>query len=164
MLAISLAMSCRSAPPGAQANTAHAAPPWTAEGQSPEVRDSNDRFVAEVLKQIAGSEDDSAAKVFENVQIPWLKAIPARTFVGIMNGGYAAALGVTCSHCHVTTDFASDDKRPKRAAREMAVMHKEINTRLSVMKELATPAAENRSINCAVCHRGMVDPQRPTRH
>ena len=37
-----------------------------------------------------------------------------------MNYGYSRALGVSCMHCHVEQDFASDEKRPKRAAREMA--------------------------------------------
>lgn len=74
-----------------------------------------------------------------------------------MNEGYSLALGVACTHCHVEQDFASDDKRPKRAAREMAVMHRMINEQLGKM-ESPKGKPEDRFINCAVCHRGAIDP------
>ena len=119
----------------------------------------NDRFVASVLSGIAGRETAPAGSVFRNVRLPHLAATPASQFVSIMNGGYARALGVTCTHCHVSDDFASDEKRPKRAAREMALMHFAINRELAEMKNLGTPAVEDRFINCATCHRGMVNPR-----
>ena len=79
--------------------------------------------------------------MFKNIKIEWLKDVPAGDFLGIMNGGYAKALGVRCTHCHVEDDFASDDLRPKRAAREMAVMHHGINQQLARMEHLeGTPA------------------------
>ncbi len=74
-----------------------------------------------------------------------------------MNGGYSRALGVACTHCHVEQDFASDDKRPKRAAREMAVMHKMINEQLGKMQNLETKP-DLRAINCSTCHRGAITP------
>ena len=74
-----------------------------------------------------------------------------------MDVGYSRALEVECTHCHVADDFASDDKRQKRVAREMAVMHKSINDQLGRMRNLrGTP--EERFINCAVCHRGTTYP------
>ena len=76
-----------------------------------------------------------------------------------MNTGYAKALGVTCSHCHDVGDFASDDKRPKRAAREMAGMHFGINQQLLKMENLATQPPERRFINCMTCHRGQIKPR-----
>src|SRR5437764_1251285 len=93
--------------------------------QGPTVQQSNDRIVTEFMKRIAGHEREPAEKVFQNVQ--WLKGVPAGTFLEIMNYGYSKALGVTCAHCHVETDFASDDKRQKKAAREMQVLHRNIN-------------------------------------
>lgn len=122
------------------------------------IRAFNDAQVQAVLASIAGRESEPASRVFTNVKL--LRDVPARTFVTIMNGGYARALGVTCTHCHVTGDFASDAKRPKRAAREMAMMHRSINQQLGQMEELATPKTDNRAINCFTCHRGMVDPRR----
>lgn len=129
------------------------------------VRDSiqevNDRFVAAVLTRIAGREKQPAESVFRNVRLENLLGIPAEQFVGIMKGGYARALGVTCTHCHVPGDFASDARRAKRAAREMAIMHFGINQQLLRMENLATTPPENRFINCATCHRGMVNPRGP---
>ena len=119
---------------------------------------ANNESVKKVMAGIAGHEKEPAETVFKNVQLPQLKDVPAGTFLAIMNYGYARALGVTCTHCHVENDFASDDKRPKRAAREMAEMHREINKRLLAMKNLEQ-VGEQRYINCSVCHRGHIYPK-----
>jgi hypothetical protein len=118
-------------------------------------QETNDRFVKQFLERIAGRENEPAERVFKNIQ--WLKGVPAGRFLRIMNGGYSRALGVSCNHCHVEQDFASDDKRPKRAAREMAVMHRMINEQLKKMQNLETKS-EERAINCATCHRGAINP------
>jgi hypothetical protein len=122
------------------------------------VQHVNDQFVKTWSQRIAGHENEPAEKVFKNIQ--WLKNVPASTFLNIMDIGYRRALGVTCTHCHVETDFASDDKRPKRAAREMAVMHRSINDQLRKMQNLTTDS-DKRSINCTFCHRGMINPNAP---
>jgi hypothetical protein len=129
-------------------------------GQGPTVQETNDRFVTGFSARIAGHEDEPAEKVFKNVQ--WLKDVPARAFLGIMDGGYSKALGVTCTHCHVESDFASDEKRPKRAAREMQVMHRDINDQLRRMQHLDLDV-DKRLINCATCHRGAIDPRNASR-
>lgn len=130
----------------------------TACTHTPPVQPSvNDAFVQQWTERIAGRENDPAGQVFTNIQVPWLKDVPARQFLLIMNGGYSRALGVTCTHCHVETDFASDEKRPKLAAREMAVMHRSINQQLAGMQHLAAPSGQ-RAINCSTCHRGEIDP------
>ena len=123
--------------------------------QEPSTQEINDAFVQKITKQIAGHEQEPAEKVFKNVQI--MKTAPAAKFLLIMNLGYARGLGVTCTHCHVEKDFSSDDKRPKRAAREMAVMHRSINDQLAKMQNLE-PNAQGHFINCSTCHRGAVDP------
>jgi len=84
--------------------------------------------------------------------------VPAGTFLGIMNGGYRKALGVTCTHCHVEGDFVSDEKRPKKAAREMQAMHRGIDDQLRKLQHLDIPE-DKRLINCATCHRGAIDPR-----
>ena len=117
----------------------------------------NDRFVKQLAETIAGQEQEPAEAVFMNIQIEGLKNVPAGRFLRIMNGGYSRALGVACTHCHVEQDFASDDKRPKRAAREMAVMHTMINDQLAKMQHVETKP-EDRFINCSTCHRGQVNP------
>jgi hypothetical protein len=122
----------------------------------------NDRYEQQLLEKISGRENEPAEKVFKNLRLEGLKSEPAENFLGIMNGGYSRALGVNCTHCHVEQDFASDDKRPKRAAREMAVMHRMINQQLGKMQNL-TKEPEKRFINCATCHRGAVDPRSAAR-
>lgn len=74
-----------------------------------------------------------------------------------MNAGYSRALGVSCTHCHVAEDFSSDDKRPKRAAWEMQVMHRSINEQLGKMQKRQSDP-KNRFINCSTCHRGALEP------
>lgn len=119
------------------------------------VQETNDAFVQKILKQIAGHEQEPAEKVFKNVQI--MKTTPAVRFLTIMNLGYSRALGVSCTHCHMEQDFSSDDRRPKRAAREMALMHRSINEQLAKMQNLE-PNPRGYFINCSTCHRGAVDP------
>ena len=132
-------------------------PSVTASRQANPNQEINNRYVQQLSEKIAGRENDPAEKVFKNIQIQWLKNVPAGRFLRIMNGGYSRALGVACTHCHVEKDFASDDQRPKRAAREMAVMHKMINDQLGKMQNLEIKP-EERFINCSTCHRGGINP------
>jgi hypothetical protein len=118
-------------------------------------QETNRRFVKQFAERIAERQNEPSEKVFKNIQ--QFKGVPARQLLVIMNVGYSRALGVSCTHCHVDQDFASDDKRPKRAAREMAVMHRMINEQLAKMQNLKTNPVE-RAINCSTCHRGDVDP------
>ena len=128
----------------------------TAPAAGSAVQEANDRIVRDLAARIAGHEGDPAEQVFKNIQ--QLKGVRAGLLLTIMNAGYAKALGVACSHCHVAADFASDEQRPKRAAREMIVMHRSINQQLAKMVDLATPQTQNRAINCITCHRGAVNP------
>lgn len=130
-------------------------PASTPQTQAARNQEINDRFVKQFMERIVGHQTEPAEKVFKNIR--WLKGARAEGLLLIMNLGYARALGVTCTHCHVEQDFASDDKRPKRAAREMAAMHRMINDELKKMSNLETPA-EKRAINCSTCHRGAIDP------
>lgn len=122
---------------------------------STSVQETNDAYVEKILKQIAGHEQEPAEKVFKNIHI--LNTVPASRFLLIMNRGYSHALGVTCTHCHVENDFATEEKRPKRAAREMAAMHRAINDQITKMENLE-PSPQPHFINCGTCHRGHIDP------
>jgi hypothetical protein len=117
----------------------------------------NDALVQQIAAGIAGRQGEPAEQVFKNIQ--WLKGLRAGQLLTVMNQGYSLALGVACTHCHDDKDFASDEKRPKRAAREMAAMHRGINAALAKMEHLATPPTANRAINCSTCHRGAVNPR-----
>ena len=139
--------------PQQQPQPAPQATPTPAAPLSP-TQEINNRFVKQISESIAGKENLPAEQVFKNIQ--HLKGIPAGRLLRIMNGGYSRALGVACTHCHVEQDFSSDDKRPKRAAREMALMHRSINEQLGKMQNLEP--RPQRAINCTTCHRGAINP------
>ena len=128
--------------------------------KEPTNQEINDRLVQKISKQIAGHEQEPAAQVFKNIQLDVFKKTPASRLLLIMNLGYSPALGVNCTHCHVEEDLSKDDKRPKRAAREMALMHFSINQQLARMQEL-DPNPQGHFINCSTCHRGSVKPKEP---
>jgi hypothetical protein len=120
---------------------------------SPEPNHENDAQVKQLLADIAGKEKLPAKQVFKNVKL--LGDIPAGRLLRIMDIGYSQALGVTCDHCHVEDRWEADEKRPKRAAREMIVLTNSINDQLGEMEEIDTGDA---TVNCTTCHRGYVKP------
>lgn len=129
--------------------------PASSKATQPSVQEINDGYAERLRRQIAGHEQQPAEQVFKNIQ--WLKGVPAGRLLLIMNLGYSRALGVTCVHCHDDSDFSKDEKRPKRAAREMAAMHRSINEQLAKMQNLE-PNPKGHFINCSTCHRGAIDP------
>ncbi len=104
--------------------------------------------VNRILEQIKGKEDLPAEQVFQDIKI--LKGMPARRLLGIMNQGYSNSLGVSCSHCHVTTDFSKDDKPQKQVARDMVAMSAFIND--SLLTKIKGIRSENPGVNCGTCH------------
>ena len=93
--------------------------------------------------------------------------MPTRAVVGVMRG-YAGALGVRCTHCHVgddpndltTIDFASDARTAKRKARVMMRMVSAINgEHLAALAEFRDPA-EAVAVRCSTCHHGNERPVR----
>jgi hypothetical protein len=106
--------------------------------------------VAELEQRIAGRENEPAEKVFQNIQV--MKGIPAGRFLSIMTEGFSPALGVRCSHCHVSGEWHLDEKEPKRIARGMWTMTGEINQQV---KRIADPDAQ---VRCITCHQGNVEP------
>lgn len=149
------AVACYLARASASPQPAHAGPPPVTATQGSPNQEINDRYAKQFLERLAGRQNEPAERVFKNIQ--WLKGVPAERLLLIMNLGYSRALGVNCTHCHVEQDFASDAKRPKLAAREMAVMHRMINDQLKQMQKLESKAPA-RAINCSTCHRGALNP------
>jgi hypothetical protein len=113
----------------------------------------DDPAVKDLLRQIAGKENRPAGEVFKNVKL--LKDVPAARFLRIMDTGYSRALGVGCDHCHVEDRWEADEKRPKRASREMMALVRQINHSLGEMEDIDTSDA---TVNCTTCHRGYVKP------
>src|ERR1700740_1596041 len=83
---------------GASRTKSQQAPPAAKE---PSTQEINDSFVRQISKQIAGREQEPSGQVFKNIQVDFLKKVPAARFLLIMNEGYSRALGVTCKHCHI---------------------------------------------------------------
>lgn len=103
---------------------------------------------------IAGRENEPASRVFSNVKLHG--ETPAGRLLRIMELGYSRSLGVSCDHCHVATDWASDEKAAKRIARQMILFTRELNDqRLPLLSELADRKV---GVNCTTCHRGEKKP------
>lgn len=79
--------------------------------------------------------------------------------------GFALALDVRCTHCHVGKDgeplsdydFASDRKQEKDTARLMMRMVSEINTTLNA--HFVDPGRERVKVECRTCHGGVRIPE-----
>jgi hypothetical protein len=94
-----------------------------------------------------------------NLQI-YPKDTPRQEIITTMQG-FAQALGVQCTYCHVGQapqfDFAADTKPTKNVARKMILMSREITAKLPEVT--GKPAAEVTRLRCATCHRGLSIPK-----
>ena len=74
------------------------APPAAAQTatKEPSNQEINDAFAQKISKQIAGHEQEPSGQVFKNIQVDFLKKVPAGRLLLIMNQGYSRALGVNC--------------------------------------------------------------------
>ena len=87
---------------------------------------------------------------------------PVTEVLGAMRN-FTTALGVRCGFCHVgkegapisSYDFASDEKRTKKTARQMMLMLAEVNRRLDTLPERKNPGL---MATCNTCHRGVNRP------
>jgi tetratricopeptide (TPR) repeat protein len=99
-----------------------------------------------------------------NLQI-FPKDTPRPQVVQAMQG-FTQALGVRCDYCHAEQqqgrpqDFASDDKRTKKVAREMMRLTEDVNAR--VPAAVAKTAADATRVQCVTCHRGVAIPKQLT--
>lgn len=77
---------------------------------------------------------------------------------------FTQGLGVRCEFCHVDEpghqDFASDDKRVKKVAREMMRLTADLNTKIPTA--VAKSATDATRVQCATCHRGVAIPKQLT--
>lgn len=139
------------------AGTSPAPGPTPKSSATDTIEAANEREAIAVLEGIPDRQGDPAEQVFPNVIT--LRGTTARQFINIMAADYSRALGVRCSHCHVDGDYTSDALRPKRAAREMAVMYRTINQQLRKMENLESKPADTRAITCMTCHQGKTKPR-----
>jgi hypothetical protein len=123
------------------------------------VRDSvtavrRDSAAANVLRSIAGHENEPAEQVFKNIKI--FQGTPAAQLVNIMNRGFGRSLGVGCGFCHVPGQWDSDQKEEKNTARLMFAMVQTINR--DYLAKLPSDNGRTPQANCFTCHRGMPNP------
>lgn len=111
-------------------------------------------YVDQVMKQIAGRENEPADQVFKNVKV--LKGITALQLVKKMDKDYGEALSWNCSNCHraLSGNWATDSMRNKVRARAMQEMTNVINgDQLPKIYPTDTP-----QVSCVTCHRGYNEP------
>ena len=87
-----------------------------------------------------------AEEQFKNIQV--LKGIPADQLIPAMQF-ISASLGVDCEYCHDHQAMDSDDKKPKKIARQMITMM------LNIDKNNFDGRLE---VTCYSCHRGAAKP------
>lgn len=98
---------------------------------------------------------------FTNLQV-LPKDISKRELIDMMRG-FAGALGVRCSYCHVGPDdlvgmdFASDERATKQNARRMMRMVQAINGQH--LEGIETSSPTRLEVGCKTCHRGVTLPQ-----
>lgn len=107
-----------------------------------------------VRERIKGKENAPADSVFDNIKL--FKGVPAGRVVSIMEMGFARSLGVKCTLCHVDQKWASENKKEKQIARDMAAMTRTIND--SLLAKIAHLDSEHPMVNCTTCHRGQKKP------
>lgn len=112
--------------------------------------------IAKLKEQIKGRETEPAEKVYKNIQMPFLKTMPAGRLLQVMEFGYARSLGVTCTHCHTPEKWEAEDKTQKQTARDMVAMMGKINGDL--LPGIKNLKSEKPTVNCTTCHRGQVVP------
>lgn len=112
-------------------------------------------YVAQIMQQIAGHENEPAERVFKNVQV--LKGLTAAELVRRMDQDYSVAMSWNCTNCHrlaAQGNFASDTATDKRRARFMQQMTNDINAvQLPKLYPKDTP-----HVDCVTCHRGYNEP------
>jgi hypothetical protein len=111
------------------------------------------RLFNEEVAWLAGRENQPAESVYKNIKL--FKGQPAIRVLNIMARGFSPALGVSCSHCHVTGEYDREDKNTKQVARDMFAMVNSINAEL---KKIPNIKSTNPTVNCSTCHRGQTRP------
>lgn len=112
--------------------------------------------LAKLREAIKGKENEPAEKVFKNLQMTSMRAMPAARILAVMEFGYSRSLGVNCTHCHTAERYEAEDKPQKQIAREMAGMVADLNgTTLKGIKNLKSSSP---AVNCTTCHRGEIKP------
>jgi len=116
------------------------------------------KYMNEVMASIKGREKMPADSIFRNIKvIKGQSSVSAEHLLWMMNWGWSAELGVSCSHCHVIGKWESDSLRTKDIARGMW------NMRVKINKDILPGITgmnydKNPAVSCITCHRGQPVP------
>ncbi len=113
-----------------------------------------EKALAELRERIKRKENLPSSEVWKNIQM--FDQMPAGRLLRVMEFGYSRSLGVTCDHCHDPNDYASDRRKEKIIAREMARMTQQINQEL--LGNIDALSDRRAVVNCTTCHRGDIKP------
>lgn len=112
------------------------------------------KYMNEVMETIKGKEKLPADSVFKNLKvIKGASNISAEHLLWMMNWGWSAELGVSCSHCHIIGKWESDSLPTKEIARGMWLMRVKINKEL-LPEITGMNYDKNPAVSCITCHRG----------
>ena len=112
------------------------------------------KYLEKVRQSIAGKEKMQADSVFQNLKK--LNKMPAERLLGVMDR-WGETLGVSCDHCHVPNEWASETKAPKEIARQMMALIDRVNTDI---QSIGAIKSERPGVSCYTCHRGEAKPAR----
>ena len=112
------------------------------------------KYMDEVMASIKGKEKLPADSVFKNIKvIKGKSSVSAEHLLWMMNWGWSAELGVSCSHCHVIGKWESDSLDEKNIARGMWNMRVKIND--EILPGITGKSYDNDpAVSCITCHRG----------
>lgn len=115
------------------------------------------KFISSILDSLKGKESTAADSVFRNLQTFTPEhRLKVTHLLAVMNY-WGEALGVSCNYCHNTHDWASDDLRTKRIARDMYAMRQTING--EILKKIKDLKSNPAMVNCGTCHNGKTLPK-----
>ncbi len=133
-------------------------PPPTATVPAPATPDplaaDRAKYLDRVRQAIAGKEKMQADSVFQNVKV--FNKLPAERLLGIMDR-WGETLGVSCDHCHVPGEWASEVKPAKEITRQMMGLVERVNKDIQSIEAIKS---ERAGVSCYTCHRGDVKPAR----
>lgn len=115
-----------------------------------------DKFTKQVLEMVKNNKEMYADSVFVNLQtFNGAQRLKVTHLLAVMNY-WSEALGVSCTHCHNTAMWESDEIPQKKIARDMYVLRQLTNEQVQYsVKNLHRPVVQ---INCGTCHRGSIKP------
>lgn len=123
----------------------------TANSNQDSLTTDRQKWLAQVRNDIKGKEQQSVDSVFSNLKV--LGGFPAENLLFAMES-WSKGLGVSCGHCHNTSNFSLDTNPKKKIAREMVKLGNVISSNLKKIDGLSTRPI----VNCITCHRGELKP------